>query len=217
MSGVRISMRSCQCAASPSSASADSSRPRRSAASERTPMFSAIDQSGNTPSVCRSPATRATAAATAVASAPAPPPRRTPRAACRSARGRRARRARRSRLRGRRAPAPRTWRGGTHANPDRRLGRDRRRRVRDGGGVSPALPMASTSLSRSKPAVAPAVPRRPSRMTTTRSAVRQDLAQHVRDENAAHAARDRPAEKGQQLAAPSARPARRSARPGSPG
>ena len=67
-SGVRMPIRSLPALGERRSrARRRSSRPVAAApASERMPMFSAIDQSGKMPSVCRSPATSATGAATAM-------------------------------------------------------------------------------------------------------------------------------------------------------
>ena len=74
---------------------------------------------------------------------------------------------------------------------------DRRGRLRPGAATASACasapPMAATSLSRSKLAVAPLVTTRPSRITTTRSRVAKDFAQQVRDQDAADPASTRAA------------------------
>ena len=96
-SGVRILMRSRQASASAVSRRGEISGPDAQPASERTPMFLAIDHCGKTPSECRSPATRATGRVPTSAARTARRGRRKPQAADRSGRGRRAPRGRRSR------------------------------------------------------------------------------------------------------------------------
>ena len=97
--------------------------------------------------------------------------------------------------------APSFWRAGRARTAQRRCLAARRRRLAPRpSGALPPPPIAATSLSRSKALAASAATTLPSRITTMRSALLEDLAQQMRDQDAAVAAGDEAAHEGQQLA-----------------